>query len=139
MFEPGSSELNEAAKSQLDDLARLLTEKPQLRLTLCGQTNRDDLYALYPSLKPESRDAASSKDEDIQKEPGTDNSTSNTQPDIQLDEQQRAALSLLANSRQDNLKNHLIKEKGVAHERLILCEPAYNDDEEAISGVDINI
>ncbi len=36
VFEPGSSELLEQNKQQLDNLARLLNEKPKVHLTLCA-------------------------------------------------------------------------------------------------------
>jgi hypothetical protein len=120
-FSPGSSEMQTASKEQLDKLSKLLTEKPQVRLTLCGITNKKDEYILYPERKPK-------KDSNDKKE-----------KDIPLTKEQALKLNTLANERQVNSKNYLIKQHSIDHSRLILCEPEHKDDDEGISGVEINI
>ncbi|NOQ89967.1 MAG: DUF748 domain-containing protein, partial [Gammaproteobacteria bacterium] len=120
-FNPGLSEMQTTNKEQLDKLSKLLTEKPQVRLTLCGITNKKDEYKLYPERKPK-------KDTNDKKA-----------KDTPLTKEQALKLNTLANERQMNSKNYLIKQHSIDHSRLILCEPEYEDDDEGISGVEINI
>ena len=120
-FKPGTADIENKNKDQLDKLAKLMNEKPQIHLTLCGMTNKADLYALYPALKEK------------QKEKVDDNK------ETQLTKEQNTALVQLAQKRQINIKNYLIKESAVTHDRLILCAPEYQTHEDAIAGVEINI
>ncbi len=120
-FGPGSTELQTNSKEQLDGLSKLLTEKPQVHLTLCGITNKQDVFALYPELKPK-------------KENGD-----KTNKDAPLTKEQTLKLDQLARDRQVNSKNYLIKQHNIDHSRLILCAPEHKDDDEDISGVEINI
>jgi len=115
-FDPGSANLLDNNKEQLDNLAKLMTEKPQIHLTLCGVTNQSDTLALYPDTKKD-------------KETGS----------IKLSAEQSAALAQLARDRQDTTKNYLIEEGKITHDRLIVCEPEHSTDEDAIAGVEINI
>lgn len=115
-FDAGTFELREKNKEQLDNLAKLLTEKPQIHLTLCGVTNSADVSKLFPEL---------------QKNKNGDKTT--------LSEKQATVLSELAHNRQTAVKNYLIKESSVAHDRLILCAPEHKADKDAVAGVEINI
>jgi hypothetical protein len=116
LFDPGSATLNKAGISQLDKLAKLMSERPQVHLTLCGESNGNDRNKLYPETAV----------------------ADNAKP-AALKPEQEAQLLKLANDRQTVTKNYLIDKKGLSHDRLILCEPAYNADKDAIAGVEINI
>ena len=116
IFDPGSASLNKASVDQLNKLAKLLNERPQVHLTLCGLSNTNDRMMLYPDTKV----------------------ADNAKP-VPLKPEQEARLQQLANDRQNNTKDYLIKNKGITHDRLILCEPTYNADKDAIGGVEINI
>jgi len=124
-FKPGSADIKNENKDQLDKLAKLMSEKPQIRLTLCGLTNTADWRALFPALK-EKKNAR-------QKENKEENN------EKQLSEAHSSALTQLAQKRQINIKNYLIKESAITHERLILCAPEHQIQEDAIAGVEINI
>lgn len=123
-FTPGSAELGSSGKKQLDDLAKLLSEKPRVHLTLCGVTNRQDTFALYPKLKEA---LANKNKEDESNSPTT------------LTTEQLSTLNQLARDRQVNSKNYLIKQQGIKHDRLILCAPEHKNDDDAIAGVEIII
>ncbi len=118
-FKPGVANIKGEEKDKLNKLATLLIEKPQIHLTLCGMTNTADTYSLYPTLNKKKI----SKDD--QEQP--------------LTNAQRLALTLLAKERQENVKNYLIKESSITHDRLILCAPEHQTHDEAIAGVEINI
>lgn len=125
-FEPGKSGLNTVNKEQLDSLTGLLTEKPQVHLTLCGSTNQADLFTLYPELNKVQQ---ANKDKD----------DTASEKDIALTKEHRAALKKLATERQINSKNYLINISKISHDRLILCEPEPAAEEDSLSGVEINI
>lgn len=118
-FKPGSAELLDVNKEQLEKLAKLMTDKPQIHLTLCGITNQSDLYTLYPETKKTQAEKSASE--------------------IPLSTEQAAALMKLAADRQTNTKNYLINATNIEHNRLILCEPEHQSSTEAIAGVEINI
>jgi hypothetical protein len=134
-FPTGSAKLPADSEKQLDKLAKLLTEKPKVHLTLCGMTNNDDVYALYPALKKPAQKAAANKDkaEEDKKEKGKAGAP------IKLSKDQTIALNKLATDRQIASKDYLIKSAKIAHDRLILCEPEYKADGNAIAGVEVNI
>jgi len=118
IFEAGSANLTDDNKDSLISLAKLLTEKPQVRLTLCGATNVKDYNALFPDSKL-TKEALNSE--------------------LRLSEDKIIALNELAKKRQVDIKNYLVNKKSIGHERLILCTPEFNSDKDAISGVEINI
>ena len=124
-FKPGESKLNAENKEQLANLTKLLIEKPQVHLTLCGTTNQSDLFKLYPDIKEEMADNKK------------DNDTTNDK--VVLTKEYKSRLKKLALERQVNSKNYLISEAKIGHDRLILCEPAALAEKEAKSGVEINI
>ncbi len=122
-FSPGSSELQSSSKEQLDGLSKLLIEKPQVHLTLCGVTNQQDIFVLYPERK-------------IEKQSEENKTNAIT---ISFTEEQASRLSELASERQINSKNYLVNTHGIEHNRLILCAPEHKEEDDAVSGVEINI
>lgn len=128
-FDPGSSKLPAEGEKKLDNLAKLLTEKPQVHLSMCGMTNMKDVYALYPKLKKDK--TAEDKKTDDKKAKGT--------IEVKLNEDQSAAIKKLAQDRQTNSKTYLIEKTKIGHDRLILCAPEHNSEEDALAGVEINI
>ncbi len=126
-FASGSSELQTSGKEKLDGLSKLLIEKPQVHLTLCGITSKQDVLALYPEAKPE----AKAKNEN--------GSEKGKNRNAQLTKEQVLKLNQLASERQINSKNYLVNKHSIDHSRLILCEPEYKEDNEGVSGVEINI
>ena len=122
-FDPGSSKLQSSSKEQLDGLSKLLIEKPRVHLTLCGVTNQQDIFVLYPERKIKK-----------QSEENTTNAIT-----ISLTEEQTSRLSELASERQMKSKNYLVNTHGIEHDRLILCAPEHKEEDEAVSGVEINI
>jgi len=129
-FTPGSSELLDENKEQLDGLAKLMTEKPQIHLTLCGMTSPLDAYKLFPEFQ---------KQKDEHQKNKTDDEELKSTFKIILSDEQNSQLETLASQRQVNSKNYLITEHEIQHDRLILCAPEHNTDEESIAGVEINI
>lgn len=124
-FTPGSTKISDNAKQQLDGLTKLLSEKPQVHLALCGVTNKQDTFALFPALKEKFANKITK---------GEDNTT-----EIKLTDEQLLQLNQLARDRQINSKNYLVKQRGIEHDRLILCAPEHKNNDDAIAGVKIEI
>ncbi|MGB5643640.1 MAG: DUF748 domain-containing protein [Gammaproteobacteria bacterium] len=115
LFEPGSAQLNDAHKEQLAKLAKLLVERPQIHLTLCGFTNLNDRDKLFSEIIDPKKKIEPVSAERLTK------------------------LKQLGSERQDAVKNHLIEIGKIEHDRLILCEPEHSDDAESVAGVEISI
>ncbi len=113
VYEPASDVLIEQQQVYLQKTQQLLTERPQLHLSLCGFSNQSDLNVLLPDLAEQLKERA-----------------------IKLTEQDLTTLSALATRRAEAVKQHLI-ENGIEADRLILCDGDY--DKDGIAGVDISI
>ena len=113
-FDDGSAEIGETAGEQLDTTLSLLTERPGIRLTLCGFSSSGDAAGLVKDRKPQ-----------------VDGSLP------ELTAAQKAPLLELAEQRSAAIKQYLI-EREVAADRLILCAPEHDPDSEA-GRVDISI
>ena len=114
LFEPGSSSLTDAHTEQLGKLGSLLTERPAVHLTLCGFTNLKDRETMFTEIIDKEKIKPPSK-ERLQK------------------------LDQLGNERQQKVKDHLVTNGKIEHNRLILCAPEHNDDTDSIAGVEISI
>lgn len=124
-FAPGSAELQAEGKEQLDSMSKLLVEKPNVHLTLCGSTNQQDVLALFP--EPDVKQPQQQPPEKVESK------------DVPLTGAQVIKLNQLASDRQNNSKDYLVKQYGIDHSRLILCEPEHNTGDDAIAGVEIHI
>jgi len=129
LFDPGKTALSAANKEQLDSLSTMLTEKPQLHLTFCGTANLKDRLALYPVKAVENKKEETKGTEKAVKLP----------PLPKLTKEQRLKLEAIADERQKNTKEYLIEKAKINHSRLIICAPAYSAEDDAISGVEIEI
>ncbi len=127
-FTAGSAELLEQNKQQLDNLAKLMSEKPQVHLTLCGITNQSDAVKLFPELNRKKTTTQNKNDHD---EPA--------EITLTLNGEQNSKLAELARQRQMNTKNYMITAHEIKHDRLILCAPEHKTGADAIAGVEIHI
>ena len=113
LFETGSNMPQAAATDYLDKIVKLMTERPNVYLSVCGYSNAEDVKKLVPDMGDEAL-----------KDPS------------KFDDPLREQISTLANNRAGYVKAYLI-EKGVAGERLIICEGEYASD--AVPGVVLSI
>ena len=92
-----------------------MKERPKLHLTLCGFSNMDDLNIVSPALYTEIK--------------------SKPEKTVLIDKA-LPELAGIASKRSDNVKNYFVKSE-IAADRLILCEPEYNQD--GIAGVELSL
>jgi hypothetical protein len=107
VFAPGASELDQQAHAQLDKLAKLMQERPQIHLAFCGYPTRSDALSLYPA-----------------DELGIRNSQ--TESPLKLTDKQASELLAIFSARMDNIKKYLVKQLEAEPGRLILCSEPQN-------------
>jgi outer membrane protein OmpA-like peptidoglycan-associated protein len=127
-FATGSAELASEQRGRLSEITKLLQERPQVRLALCGDMTEADFEALYPPPPPEPT-ATTDKENDGEVEETTAVET----PDAAApaaEEVKRAptpeqmqGLVDLAVKRGEAVKDFLVDQGGIEAKRLILCNP----------------
>jgi len=113
VFAPAGVELGDTQNRQLDKIFQLMNERPAVHVTLCGFSNRDDVAVVAPQKLPAAKDGAP-----------------------ELDSEMHSKLTTIANRRAERVRDYLVN-KGIAADRLILCEGEFSAD--GISGVEISI
>jgi len=120
IFDGNIAKLNSAHEDQLNKLAKLMTERPGIHLTLCGLSNNIDKAAIFPEPK----------------KPAT-TSQENIPPEKPLSKEKIKLLKKLSESRSSNIKNYLVNSKNIKASRLIECSPEFEMD--GVAGVEIRI
>jgi outer membrane protein OmpA-like peptidoglycan-associated protein len=100
-FTPGTSELDEKAKQYLERVAVVLKNRPKLRIEICGIAVEKDRIAMQERQKEKQEEAAGK----VMKLPSEED------------------MSNLAEERAKHIKNSLVKQHGISHERMYLCLP----------------
>jgi hypothetical protein len=94
----------------------VLTNRPKLRIELCGKAVVKDRVVLLERLQ-----AAKKKEEEKGGKPGTPAEEIAVSDEILLD---------FAKQRAELVKESLVKEHGIAHERIYLCLPDIDETPE---------
>ena len=115
LYKPGETIISDADADNLNKIVSLMTQRPKIHLTLCGQSNKSDLKI----IAPEAYSVFEEKEDKVIK-----------------DEKLIAQLNNIASNRSENIKT-LLMEKKITADKLILCEPEYKYD--GISGVEISL
>ncbi len=119
-FETAKFNLGAEQKKQLEKIASLMKEKPQISLVICGKTNYQDLPPEMP-FPP-----VVAKDQQAPKKP-------------QLTEGQRQYLLKLAKQRQQAVHNHLVEQLGANATQLLSCNVKLEDADSSPAVVTISI
>lgn len=137
-FDVGSAALPAAAHKPLGELAKLLSERPQVRLALCGDVTRADFNRLFPPPPPTPPAEQSSTGEGAAPAPDAAEPQTPPGPREPTDEQAKALWKLAAQRGQE-VKAFLVKERGIEPKRLIVCNPERQLKEEGAPQVKISI
>jgi peptidoglycan hydrolase-like protein with peptidoglycan-binding domain len=129
-FQPGSAELDAAAKSYADDLSELLAERPKLSLNVCSRLTRQDLDEL---MAPDETAASSSGSDDKGQAGPTE---SKAEP---LSAEASQALSELATERQRVVRRYLVQDKGATAKRVGECRPKLEIDDQGTPRVEVSL
>jgi hypothetical protein len=128
-FSPGSAELNQAGKSAADSLARLLSERPELSLTLCGRLTAQDRSAVTSAGKTYSRQDANA---------GGLFGESSASPVLDQAEAKQAFTELAA-ERMRAVRRHLTDRKGIDAARISECRPTVEAADQGRPRVDVSL
>ena len=108
-FPAGDAVLDDKARDYIDHIAKLMDERPELRMNLCGHAVPADRKALTPRSGGE-------KEDDAEKRAAA------------VDEQ---TLLDLARRRAEKVKQRLVKRHGITAERVFICQPEFRKDQDA--------
>ena len=115
VFDAGVAVINATHKDEINKIVTLMTQRPKIHLTLCGQTNKSDLSTISPELFA-----------------SLEEKTDKTISDASI----TSKLNAIASERSENVKQYFM-ENDITADRLILCEPEHLH--EGISGVDVSL
>jgi outer membrane protein OmpA-like peptidoglycan-associated protein len=134
-FEPAQSGLDEKGKQQLDKLAKLLNQRPKIRLVICGQVVRKDFESLYPSQAKKLEKAE--REKKAEQSVASDMVRSEVPSSITM--KQKNKLIDLAILRGKMVQQYLVEQHGVDPNRLILCNPTFSYADRGDARVEISI
>ncbi|KAA3626696.1 MAG: DUF748 domain-containing protein [Proteobacteria bacterium] len=132
-FAPGDAALPGEAQKSLGDIGKLLQERPQVRLALCGDVTRADFDQLYPpppppppappAAKPDTAAQATPMEGGgpVQSAPAPAPAAS-VEPRTPTAEQAKTLWALAA-KRAEAVKDNLVDRGGIEAKRLIICNP----------------
>ena len=118
IFNAGKLELGDEQKAYLDNLAKMLNERPKVHLSLCGFATVADLWL---------------QDSWLAEQPAEKWQLSS------LTDAQRESLMQLANQRALSIKEYLLNERSIDARRLIICEPQYTATTDKLPRVEITL
>ncbi len=148
-FEVGSADLPDDVRKKLTDVSKLLKNKPGIRLTLCGVTTTADADFLLKNkiaeLPPPPEEPV--KEVTIEEvflgnpEKPAEDASEETEEETVMEtiELTDEELLVLSQQRGEAVKDFLVKEGGVDPERLILCSPGVDKEEDAKPRVDFSL
>ena len=146
-FEPSSGATRPDHGEILKPVAELMTQRPTLKVRVCGVATRRDWDAMQAAQQPTESKAA---DKDAKAKPGPSPSTGGVKDAAASDktdeqaappaqEPDREVLEQLALLRSSVIKQTLVTEYGIATERLFECRPSIQLAPDALPRVDMRL
>ena len=132
-FPPGNAELSGKHKDYLDKMAKLLGDRPKVRLELCPVVAKPDIAYFQEELAKEAAKKAAATGKEEKKDTKTAAAAPPQPPEVP-----REMLTNLADQRAKEVKDYLIKH-GIGAERLFLCNPEINREGDDAPQVKISI
>lgn len=129
LFEPGSDKINALSDRYLEHVAKLMRERPETQISICGKFVPADRKAIEEMRK--TRAGA----EDYKPEPPDTEPPQVDIPEHSLSDEEIE----LARNRMMSIKNILVENYGIDAERLISCRPELDDREDAEARAELMI
>ncbi|WP_172967744.1 DUF748 domain-containing protein [Hydrogenovibrio sp. JE_KL2] len=133
-FVAGKNELSKGMSEYLDKMGKLLKEKKQITLKVCGYYTQQDVDLLTAEIR--SNDTSKTDDEEkgqSQQQKQTGQQALSEQAKMQLNQQ----LYELAKSRQRLVKDWLVEKGGIDPSRLTTCHP--EQQQQTVTGVSLSM
>lgn len=138
VFSPGSRDAVAGDAGYLERLAKLMNERPGVRLRLCGKATATDRAALLAeaqeAARPDTQAAAQGGTEDAAQGGAEGAARPPAQPPPAVSDEQ---LQALAQARAATLKARLVERFGIAPERLFVCHPELDEAADALPRVEL--
>lgn len=137
-FAPGTTELTDAGKAEIDRIGDLVTGKADISVRACGRGARDDLIALRsvpaaPASPPAKDQAAVARNSDqapaAKPAGGAEPAPPGPQDILPPNDQEVAALLALATERGEHVREYLAQEHGIDPKRIPQCRTTYSIDD----------
>jgi hypothetical protein len=123
-FAPGENTVPKDSEDYLGKIGKLMTERPGVRIILCGSATAADRALLHAQAKQDVKPPTSAQADAA---PPTEGDTEDD------------ALLKLAGQRSDAVSEFLQSKHGIASDRLIDCRPTLADDPEAVPQVTLGL
>ncbi|MCW9000385.1 MAG: DUF748 domain-containing protein, partial [Kangiellaceae bacterium] len=123
-FEASATQLNSEGKEQLDKVIQLMTEKPKVKMVICGIAVQSDIQTRQPS--------------DFQADSQNSSQTKQQTESQAMSKQEVAEIIELAKQRQSNVIDY-ISAKNIDKSRLVGCNVKVDDEQESQARVEISI
>lgn len=130
LFGPGEYNPTEQQQQKLKEMARLLQDRPDANLVVCGIAAPPDLEAL--------RTERAETQDNKKYEPAASTGESKPEPSPPASEEEKQAMYELARQRAGTVQASLI-EAGMAEDRILTCSPDYQPHEQAQPRVELGI
>jgi outer membrane protein OmpA-like peptidoglycan-associated protein len=132
LFDPGSSELNEAATDYLQRVAQIMKEYPTVQVVVCGFATESDRAALGAS--PSTADGNQPADQ-VKNSRDEDSARKKTATQAITD----VTLLELAKNRTQRIEDQLVNRHEIAAKRIIDCNPSIDGNAKAQPRADLEI
>lgn len=134
-FEAGAEMLNESAGEYMKTVVKLLNERPELEISICGKVTQDDINILTEKALQALREEIELSQTEEQKKAAAE--VQEVEPlTIELSDEE---LLGFARSRAVHIKKLLTEEHGIDSGRLFICNPEIKRDEKETPRVDLLI
>jgi hypothetical protein len=137
-FAPGSAALDETAKAYLDELGKLLLERPKLRVRVCGLATASDQKLLAGDRSPAAAETDAPPDA-VVPPAGTEPVSSPITAEPDSSAAPADALAELAIERQRVVRRSLLEREGVDVKRVSACRSLFDPDDTGDPRVEISL
>jgi outer membrane protein OmpA-like peptidoglycan-associated protein len=114
-FEPGQASLDDNDRDYLSKIAKVLNERPQIAVKVCGVAVKQDVAHLQPPAQPQAGKG------------GTETAKKETPPATPVVDAQK--LAELGEQRAASVKDYLVDKFKVPANRLVSCQPRLETDQ----------
>ena len=135
-FAPGTAVLDAKAKDYLKVVNKLMKERPEIQVSICGKATQSDIRLLNEKAVKELKGNSSGDQLAPKKDKSTSAEEKETPPPPAVTKEQ---ILKLADERAQNIKKHLSDEHGIGSDRLFICNPEIDKDEKAAPRADLLI
>ena len=137
VFANGSVQLDKNSQAYLEKVSSILQDRPNIHITICGRASLGDKQFLIEKKQQEldkKTEKQQAKTDNKKSEGEQPQGEQKVMPEVSLDE-----LIALAEKRSDFVKDYFVNDKRIGEERLFICQPLVDKDEDGQGRVDMSL